>query len=109
MRAAGAVVERVRGAIPSGTPDEEWLAIVGERRWVALMRDQRIRWRRLEREALKAAKVGAFVFTGGQATAQDTADAIVPKLAKLAAIARSEPRPFLYSLSRGGSLTKIDL
>lgn len=109
MRAAGATVEHVRGAVRAGASDEEWLTFVGERRWVAIMRDQRIRWRRLEREALNMSGVGAFVFTGGQATARDTADTIVLKLPKLAAIARSERRPFLYAISRGGTLSKIPL
>jgi hypothetical protein len=109
MRAAGATVEHVRGAVRAGASDEEWLTFVGARRWIALMRDQRIRWRRLEREALKLSGVGAFVFTAGQATAQNTADTIVAKLPKLVAIAASEPRPFLYALSQGGTLSKIRL
>jgi hypothetical protein len=109
MCAAGANVECVRGAIPSGLPDEEWLRQVGEKGWIAVMRDKRVRYRKLERNALEASGVGAFVFTGGQATAQDTASAIVPRLKKMAAIALSEPRPFLYSLSVGGAISRIPL
>jgi len=107
MRAAGASVEHVRGAIPSGLPDEEWLRIVGEKHWIALMRDQRVRYRKLERQTLTTAGVGAFVFTGGQATAQDTATAIVPKLKKMASISMSEKRPFLYAVSQSGSISRI--
>jgi hypothetical protein len=109
MREAGATVEHVRGAIEAGLEDVEWLAIVGRERWVALMRDQAVRRRKLEREALKAAEVAAFVYTGGQASAQETADVIVPKLKKMAAIARSERRPFLYGITRNGSLARIPL
>ena len=109
LRAAGATVEHVRGAVKAGSDDAEWLSIAGKHRWIVLMRDQRIRYRRLEREALKTAEVGAFVFTGGQATAKDTADVIVPKLAKIASIARSEPRPFLYTLTLGGTLSRVPL
>ena len=109
MRAAGARVEHVRGAIPAGLTDEEWLQAVGARGWIALMRDQRVRYRKLERAALEAAAVGAFVFTGGQATAQDTASAIVPRLRKMAAIARSELRPFLYAVTARGRISRIPL
>ena len=109
MREAGATVEHVRGAIAAGLEDVEWLAIVGRNKWVAIMRDQAIRRRRLEREALKTASVAAFVYTGGQASAVETAEVIVPKLKKMAAIARSEPRPFLYGITRGGSLSRIPL
>ena len=109
LRAAGARVEHVRGAVKAGSDDAEWLSVAGEHRWIVLMRDQRIRYRRLEREALKSAEVGAFVFTGGQATAQDTADVILPRLSKIVSIARSERRPFLYTLTLGGTLTRVPL
>ena len=109
LRAAGARLEHVRGAVPAGLPDAEWLAIAGRNGWIVLMRDQRIRYRTIERDALKRAAVGAFVFTGGQATARDTAEAIVPKLRKMGSIATSERKPFLYSLSARGSLTRVPL
>jgi PIN like domain len=109
MRAAGATVEHVRGALPPGLPDEQWLKEIGERGWIVLMRDKAIRRRPLELQALKDGAVGAFVFTGGQATAQTTADAVTPKLTKMAAISISEPKPFLYSLTLGGTLSKVAL
>jgi predicted nuclease of predicted toxin-antitoxin system len=62
---AGAKVERLTNHLPRGTTDEEWLALAGRNGWVVLTRDKRIRYRRLERLALEAAKVRAFVFTGG--------------------------------------------
>jgi hypothetical protein len=74
-----------------------------------LMRDQKIRRRRLEQEALRAAGVAAFVFTGGQATAQDTVAAIVPQLVKFANMAVSESRPFLYSFGKTGHLSRVGL
>jgi hypothetical protein len=73
MQAAGANVRRVGDDVPYGSPDEMWLETVGKNKWIALMRDQRIRRRRLETEALKAHGVAAFAFTGGQETAQQTA------------------------------------
>lgn len=73
------------------------------------MRDQRVRYRQLERNALTEARVGAFVFTGGQATAADTAEIVCRLLAKFASINRSERKPFLYSFGLGGSLSRIKL
>jgi hypothetical protein len=57
------------------------------------MRDQRIRRRRLETEALKVHGVAAFAFTGGQETAQQTAQAICPLIVKFANMNVSEPNP----------------
>ena len=73
MQVAGANVRRVGPDIQKGSTDEEWLEIVGKNNWIALMRDQKIRRRRLETEALKTHGVAAFAFTGGQETAQQTA------------------------------------
>jgi hypothetical protein len=62
------------------------------------MRDQRVRYRTLEIQSLRDARVGAFVLTAGQATAQATAVVILAKLPKILSIASSEPKPFLYTL-----------
>ena len=53
MRECGATVEHAGGAFPCGTQDEVWLAACGERGWIVLTRDKRIRWRVLEREAIR--------------------------------------------------------
>ena len=68
MEKAGPNVRRVGPDIPRGSPDEVWLEMVGKNDWIALMRDQKTRRRRLETEALKVHGVAAFAFTGGQET-----------------------------------------
>jgi hypothetical protein len=109
MQAAGANVRRVGPDIPPGSADEVWLEIVGRNNWIALMRDQRIRRRRLETEALKIHGVAAFAFTGGQETAQQTAQTICPLLVKFANMIVSEPKPFLYTFGVSGTLSKVKL
>jgi hypothetical protein len=73
------------------------------------MRDQRVRYRALEIQSLRDAKVGAFVLTAGQATAQATAAIILTKLPKILHIARSEHKPFLYTLGITGALSKVKI
>lgn len=109
LLAAGAHVEHAGGVVPHGTPDEAWLATVGAHGWIVLMRDQRIRYRPLEKAALKAAGVAAFVFTGGQATANETTAAVLGSLRKIVSISASERRPFLYTLTLSGQLRKESL
>jgi hypothetical protein len=109
MRAAGAQVRRVGEDIPYGATDEEWLEVVGNNHWIALMRDQKIRRRRLEIDALRAHSVAAFAFTGGQETAEQTAKTICPLLIKFANMSVSEPKPFLYTFGVSGSLSKVKL
>lgn len=109
MKAAGANVRHVGEALPYGSTDEVWLTEVGRSGWIALLRDKQIRRRPLERAALKAAKVAAFAFTGGQASAADTAAAVVPLLIKFANMAVSEPKPFLYTFGVSGTVSRVRL
>lgn len=109
MEAIGARVEHAGVAFPRGIPDEEWLAACGERRWVVLTRDKHIRTRTIEREALQAHGVGAFAFTGGQATGSETADVVMRLLPKMANIAISEPKPFLYTFGISATLSRVRL
>jgi hypothetical protein len=102
LERVGVTVRRPRIDVPAGTPDATWLATAGAEGWIVLMRDQRIRYRALEIQSLNEAGVGAFVLTAGQATATATAVAILSKLQKILNIARSEPKPFLYTLGLSG-------
>lgn len=109
MIAAGAQIRTPADLAGFGAPDEQWLALAAKPGWVVLMRDQRVRYRQLEKDALKLAGVGAFVFTGGQAAAADTAEVISRLLPKFANVSRSERKPFLYSFGLGGTLSRINL
>jgi hypothetical protein len=109
MRAAGATVRHAGDAVRFGSTDEEWLALVGKNGWIAIMRDRKIRRRHLELAMLKAADVMAFAFTGGEATARDTAAAVCPRLIKFANMSVSEPRPFLYTFGASGLPAKVKL
>ena len=109
LSAAGAKVKRPGVDIPFGTQDQEWLAIAGAKGWIVLMRDQRVKHRALEIQSLRDARVGAFVLTAGQATAQWTAVVILSNLMKIVNISRSERKPFLYTLGVSGSLSKVKI
>ena len=102
-------MRRPRVDVAVGTPDAEWLAMAGAQRWIVLMRDQRVRRRPLEMKALQNAGVGAFVLNAGQATAQATADVILAKLPKILNIVRSERKPFLYTLTLAGTLSRVKI
>ena len=108
LRDAGALIERLTEHFPRGTADEVWLTRAGQRRWIVLTRDKRIRYRQLERLALQAAKVRAFVFTGGNVTAKDTAAILVRALPRMSNIARADAGPFIYHLGKSGKPWRMD-
>ena len=107
MRAAGATVVTPYDAELAGVSDESWLTAIGPRGWLALMRDQNIRRRPLERRALAAAGVGAFVCTAGEATAEETTAAVIRLLRRMINVAVSETRPFICAFGLGGTLRAI--
>ncbi len=87
--------------------DVEWLALVGSEGWPVLMKDERIRYRTAEREALIAHGVRAFCLTGGNLRAADMADHFLGALDEIVE-AYKDPGPFLYAVS-GRGLRQLDL
>jgi hypothetical protein len=55
---------------------------------------------------LLEAGVAAFVFTGGQVTAAETAALFSRLIPRILNIATSEARPFLYTITAGGSFVR---
>lgn len=109
MTAAGAQVRTPADLAGFGARDEQWLPLAAASGWLVLMRDQRVRYRELEKRALSQAGAGAFVFTGGQATAADTADTVCRLLRKFANVNRSERKPFLFSFGSGLTISRVKL
>jgi predicted nuclease of predicted toxin-antitoxin system len=105
---AGATVERLTAHLPKGTDDEVWLSLAGKNGWVVLTRDKRIRYRRLERLALQAANVRAFVFTGGNVTINETGAILARALIHITRIYTSEPGPFVYHIGTAGKPRRMD-
>jgi hypothetical protein len=101
LRDAGARVKRLTEEFTRGIQDEVWLQHAGARGWIVLTRDKRIRYRQLERSALTAAKVRAFVFTGGNVTMKDTAALLVKSLPGIRKVCAYEPGPFIYHIGQG--------
>jgi len=102
-------VEHAGGAFPFGTRDEDWLTACGDRNWIVLTRDQRIRRRIIERMAIQQSGAAVFALTAGEATAAETADVVSRLLVKFANTAISEPKPFLYTFGLAGRLSRVKL
>ena len=68
--------------------DEVWLEDVGRRGWVVLMKDDAIRRRPAEREALIASAVRAFCLTNAQLRGAEQAERLVRNRHRILAQAR---------------------
>ena len=105
LRAAGARVE-VHGAhFAPAASDEEILRFVGVQGWVFLSKDQNIRRRPAEHQALTEAGVAAFILATGSAKGSVVAAAFVAALERMRRTCRTHTRPIIATVNLAGGVT----
>lgn len=107
LRQAGAKVKVHDDHLPQDSRDEEWLAYVGERNWVALTQDARIRYHELEFRALLRAKVRAFVLTAKGLRGEENAAIIVNALPAMLRFLAKHPGPFVARIGRNSKVEML--
>ena len=101
LRAAGlrltTLAEHYGVPADESVADGEWLELAGNRGWVVLMKDTRVRYNRPEREAVRAHGVRCFCLAKQNLTGEEMAARF---LTNLDAIVRAcnEPGPFIYAV-----------
>jgi PIN like domain len=99
--AAGIKVERHDAHFAPDTPDEEWIAEIGRRGWIALSRDVRIRYSPLALSVLMESRAQLFVLVGKLTTAQ-AAETFLRWRNEVVAMALREERGFIAKIRRDG-------
>ena len=97
--------ERHSNHFPRGTPDMQWLPMVGERGWALLTSDGRIRYHALEKQAVQRHAVAMFYFSTnnmGGAGMGTALSAALPAMQRL--FAQRQP-PFIASITREGRVS----
>lgn len=102
---SGLVVEIHDDHFARAEEDRVWLRVVGERGWVVLTKDQRLRYRPLERAALRASNARVFVLTAGNLRGSEIAAVFVAALPKIRRILHRRPGPLLARVSKFGHIT----
>ncbi|OQW32880.1 MAG: hypothetical protein A4E19_05880 [Nitrospira sp. SG-bin1] len=83
LRQAGATLHIHDDHFPPDAKDEAWLAEVGQRGWIVLTKDHRIRYRQVERLTLMKAGVAAFILTSGDLQGEEMARIFVKALPRI--------------------------
>ena len=81
--------------------DEEWLREAGAHGWVVLMKDDRIRMRPAERDALAEAEVRAFCLTNAQLRGEEQTRRFTANINRIVKHCR-QPGPFIYGVYGDG-------
>jgi predicted nuclease of predicted toxin-antitoxin system len=99
---SGLAVEIHDAHFPRDEEDRVWLQAIGERGWVVLTKDQRLRYRPLEISALRASNARVFVLTAGNLRGTEIADVFLEALPRIFRTLRSRPGPFVARVSQAG-------
>ena len=93
-----------------GALDDEWLPVVGALRLVVITRDQRIRYRPVERRMWVQHRVRGFVLTGRRSQSTIDSLAVLERhWASMEAMRESQPEgPWMYAVTREG-LREVEL
>lgn len=100
LRDAGLIVHtmaEVFGEREQQVTDAEWLQHAGQRGWIVLTKDKRIRQRHVEVEALESHGVKAFVLMSGSLTGPQQAERFIGNLDRIRA-AVERPGPFVFAV-----------
>lgn len=108
LRAAGLHVEIHDDHFRQDALDPEWLTAVSERNWIVVTRDERIRYRVAEKQAIRRAKVRAFVLVAqGDLRAEMLAQNFLVALPKIRRVVDKQKPPFIAKISRSGDVTVL--
>lgn len=106
LRDAGATVHVMADVygerVGQGLADTTWLADAGRNDWIVLMKDDKIRFRPAELEALTLAGVRAFCLTNANLRGQEMAKRFVTQLATIYRIAAEQAGPYIYGVYADG-------
>jgi hypothetical protein len=101
LRAAGLRIEQHDDHFGPQTSDEEWIAEIGRRRWVAVTRDARIRYSPLALRVLMERGTKLFVLVG-KLTSAEAAQMFLKWREEIASTVHNEHDPFIAKIRRDG-------
>ena len=89
------------------TPDARWLPRVADQRWVVVTRDQRIRYRHNEVDAVRRGRLHLFTLSSGNLSAAESGRLLVAAWPRIQAAVRENAPPMFWSITRGGLVRQI--
>lgn len=108
LRSEGMKVEIHDDHLPPDAPDEEWIALVGRKGWVAVTKDKNVRYRAAELVSIKRHSARVLVVRTKNATGPDIATLLVAGRRRIARLARNTPAPFVAGITGSGQVKKYE-
>lgn len=89
--------------------DDDWLAIRGQRNWIAFSHDRKFHNIDVEIEAIKQHQVGCFYLWGAEAETWDKLRCFARGYDDIMRLARHATKPFIFHVAHDCRITKIDI
>ncbi len=99
LRSVGMKVEVHDDHLP---PDEDWLALVGKKGWVALTKDKNIRYRIAELDSIQRHSARVIVIRARDAMGSDIAEPLVKGRSRITRFVAKTTAPFVAEIDRRG-------
>jgi hypothetical protein len=87
-----------------GTQDTVWLPVIGEKGWILLTKDKRIRFNDLEKATVIAYRVRKFYFTSGNYSGAEMAIMLVAAIPEIVRLCQKQAPPFIASITKAGKV-----
>ena len=104
LRSEGIRVEVHDDHLPLDAPDEEWIALVGRKGWLAITKDKNVRYRTAELEAIRRHSARIIVIRMKNATGSEIAEVLVKGRQRMARFALTKPAPFVAGIYKSGTV-----
>jgi hypothetical protein len=96
---------------PPEIEDDKWLSEIGQRGWIAFSHDRKFHKPGYEAElaALVTHSVGCFYLPGGSLRRHEKALVFLRAYSKIVQLAKSTPKPFIFSVAKNGKINQINI
>ena len=109
LRSIGASVEVHDDHLSPTAPDQDWIALVAKKNWLAVTKDRNIRYRAGELAAIKEHGAMILVVRAANATGGDIADILVKSQKRIARFVKKHKPPFVARIGRAGQVSLYNL
>ena len=109
LRSSDALVEIHDDHLPPTAPDEDWIALVAKKNWLAVTKDRNIRYRAGELEAIREYGAMVLVVRAKNATGSDIAEILANSQKRMQRFVKEHEPPFVARIGRAGQVSKYAL
>jgi hypothetical protein len=107
LRAPVAIEWHNKQRFKDSMPDDEWLAIVGDRGWTVFSHDRKFHKETTETAAVLQHNVGCFYLPAANGSPWWKARAFFRSFERIVRLAEETPRPFIFDVRLNGRIVPV--